>query len=93
MEITKEQMQEYIQKNFDTFFVEGLAKYVKDVMLADLSKESIEEYREELKHLIWEAISHGVKSYLEEYNGEAVKIIASELVDSFRYKRFSIVVG
>lgn len=91
MEITKEQVQEYISKNFDTFFVEALAKYIKDVMFIDNpSNEVIEDYREEFKQLIWDGIAHGTKSYLEDNEAESFKILSKEFLNYFSKKDISI---
>ena len=91
-EITKEDVQDYISLNFDSFFVDALAKYVKDVIFPnkDNSEEEIKDYRDEIKQLIWEGISHGTKEYLEEYDGEAVKIISREFLKEIGNKEISI---
>lgn len=90
MEITKEQVQEYIHKNFDTFFVSGLAQYVKDTMCVGANEEDMKELRSEIKQLIFESISNGVKEYLQEYDGEAVKIISKQFLEELAYKKISI---
>lgn len=98
--ITKEQVKEYINKNFGVFFVDALAKYVKDVIFPQPDNESdeehqtaLEEYREELKQLIWEAVSNGVLEYLRDGDGEAVSIICKELSAHFALREPSITIS
>jgi len=93
--ITKQEVQEYIQENFDTFFVDALAKYILNAMSPDPEDRlSPEEYREDLKQLIWEGIAHGVKEYLDEYEHsyQFMEKLASEMVGRFlhAHKRISV---
>lgn len=92
MEITREQVREYINKNFDSFFVEALAKYVYDVICPPEGRdeESMQEYRTELKNLIFDAISAGVKEYLNECEDEAIKIISEKFFEKFSNREISI---
>lgn len=92
IKITIEQVKEYIEDNFSAFFVEALAKYVKDVICpnATTTQEEMQEYRNELKFLIRDGICDGVKEYLREYEGEAVEIIANQFLKQFSDKEISI---
>ncbi len=63
---------------------EEMEKYI------DKNWNEKEEYNDDLKQLIWEAVAKGVKDYLKEYEEEAVKIIAKEFLEHFSNKDISI---
>ena len=88
MKITQKQFEEYMDKNWDQHFYMALVEAIKENLFPNA--EASKEYREELKQLIWEAVSHGVKSYLEDYNGEAVKIITKEFLEGFSERDISL---
>jgi hypothetical protein len=90
MEITKEQVQEYIHKNFYSFFVEALAKYVRDIMCKGATEEDMKDLKTELKDLIFDAISYGVKNYLNDHENEAIQIISDKFLERFSDKEITI---
>jgi len=94
MEITKEQVQEYIKKNYDSFFVSALSKCIKEIMFPNCNKENQkeyeEEYKEELKQLIYQSISYGVKEYLEDSDLDFIGTVFREIVKDLSYRKLSI---
>lgn len=90
MEITEEQIKKYINKNWNNCFVLGMAKFVRDAMFSKQTDEDMEDYRQELKDLIFEAISDGVKTYLEQHDAEAMGIIGSSLSNALENKKITV---
>ena len=88
--LTSEQIEKYLNKNWNACFISAMAKSIRDIICRDCKEEDIEEYREELKQLLWEAVGQGVKDYLNEYDGEGVKIVAREFMEEFSQKSVSI---
>ncbi len=88
--ITKQQVQDYISENFDSFFVDALAKYIRDVIFPEpKNEEDVEEYREELKQLVWDGISNGFSKYLSSDYHEGGKELSSAIAQALLEDLFS----
>ncbi len=74
--ITKEQFNEYLNENWNEHFHKALVECVKESLFPVIEAERLKEYRKELKQLIWEAVSDGVKTYLDAHDEETIDIIA-----------------
>ncbi len=63
--ITKEQFNQYLDENWNEHFFKALVQCVKDELFSEEDRVSKEEYRNELKQMVWEACKEGIKEYLD----------------------------
>lgn len=89
MVISKEQFEEYIKDNWSNHFFKALVEVIRQELFYEDVIEK-RNYAEEVKGWIYEAITDGVKEYLNEYEGEAIKIIANEFLEKFSDRQISI---
>lgn len=78
----KEEVEAYINDNWNSHFFKALTEHLKETML-ERDKDQKEDYRQEIKQLIWEGISDGVKCYLDENQKDLIDKIAEKFGDSF----------
>ncbi len=86
--ITKEQVREYIDENYNEFFVDALTKYVKEVIFDEsASLDDRSEYRKEVKDLIYDGVKHGTLEYLEKNGDSYMRTVAEELFKGILNKK------
>lgn len=76
MEITKEEVDKFIDENWNQCFYKALADHLKNTLLDNNEKK---DYREEIKQLIWEGVSNGIKDFLSENYDCLIKQVAREM--------------
>jgi hypothetical protein len=90
MTITKEQFNEYLNENWNEHFYKALVECVKNELFCHKNDEDKKDYRDELKQLIYSAVSDGVKDYLFSNEGEIVEIITKQFVKQFSYRQITL---
>ena len=73
-----------METNWNAHFCEALVEHIRLSMNFE-DKDHKEDYRQELKQLIWEAVSHGTKDFLEEYYNDLIKVMAKELIGVLQF--------
>lgn len=88
--ITKEQFNDYMEENWNEHFHGALLQCVREQLFPEKDPEKLKDYREELKQLIWEAVSDGVKTYLDAHDGETIDIIAKGFSERISEKTITV---
>jgi hypothetical protein len=88
MTITQKQFDDHIQTHWNEHFFKALVEHIRISMKLN-EKDNQEEYRNELKQLIWEAVSDGVKNFLDESYEDFSEKLGNEIASSLEFS-FSI---
>ena|SRR5947207_15192036 len=82
--ITKEQFNNYINENWNEHFYLALAECLRKEMFSNASKEDREEYKNEIKRLVKDGISDGVKYFLDENFDKYSECLAIDLAKKIK---------